>query len=191
MLKQMGGCFALIGKKKEQNPLYKEQKMYLEEIDSVESMIINQNCVRYYNSQEKDLTIKMNTYGCFVEKCNTMIDFLLLRKHDFLQERSLKESMFGKKFENHDCPELTRCFLNAITLGQTFNDNFIFVQSVRKPRAIMPPCEMVKLRLIMISFIHKEIMETSEFRRNVDEEFVQSFIGTHIFFHDHLIKRWL
>ena len=85
--------------------------------------------------------------------------------------------MFGKKFENHDCPELTRSFLNAITLGQTFNDNFIFVRSdrhdipmgrwqtgtFRKPRAIIAPCEMVKLRLIMISFIHKEIMDTSEF----------------------------
>ena len=34
----------------------------------------------------------------------------------------------------------------------------------------------------MISFIHKEITDTSEFQRNVDEEFVQSFIGTHIFF---------
>ena len=87
------------------------------------------------------------------------------------------ESMFGKKFENHDCPELTRCFLNAITLGQTFDDNFIFVKSdhrdipmgrwqtvtVRKLRAIIPPCEMVKLRLIMILFIHKEIMDTSNF----------------------------
>ena len=98
MLKQMGGCFALIGKKKEQKPLYKGQKMYLEEIDLVESMIINQNCIRYYNSQDKDLTIKLNTYGCFIEKCNSMVDLLLLTKHDFLRERSLKESMFGKKF---------------------------------------------------------------------------------------------
>ena len=78
-------------------------------------------------------------------------------------------------------------FLNAITLGQTFNDNFIFVKSdhcdipmgrrqtgtFRKPRNIIPPREMIKLRLVMISFIHKEIMSTSEFRRNVNEEFVQ------------------
>ena len=100
---------------------------------------------------------------------------------------------------------MTRCFLNANTLGQTFIDNFIVVKSdcrdilmgrwktgtFRKPRTIIPPCEMVKLRLIMISFIHKEIKDTSEFRRNVDEEFVQSFIGTHIFFYNRSIERWL
>ena len=33
----------------------------------------------------------------------------------------LKRNMFGKDFENQDCPELTRCFLNAITLSQTFS----------------------------------------------------------------------
>ena len=67
----------------------------------------------------------MNTYGCSIEKCNNIIDFLLLSKHDF--ENSLKLKMFSKKFENHNSPELTGCYLRAITLGQTFNDNFVFV----------------------------------------------------------------
>ena len=35
--------------------------------------------------------------------------------------------MFGRVFENHDCPELTKIFLNARTLLQTFNDDFTFV----------------------------------------------------------------
>ena len=35
--------------------------------------------------------------------------------------------MFGRVFENHDCPELMKIFLNAITLLQTFNDDFTFV----------------------------------------------------------------
>ena len=32
VLKQMGGCFALIGKKTMKLPLYKEQTLYLEEM---------------------------------------------------------------------------------------------------------------------------------------------------------------
>ena len=36
--------------------------------------------------------------------------------------------MFGRVFKNHDCPELTKIFLNAITLSQTFNDDFTFVR---------------------------------------------------------------
>ena len=37
-LKQMGSCFALVGKKIEQRPLYQEQMMYLEEMETVELM---------------------------------------------------------------------------------------------------------------------------------------------------------
>ena len=109
MLKQMGGCFALIGKERESS-LYKEQKLYLEEIELVEVMMINHNCIPFYYNLSKELVKKMNTYACFVEKCDSMIDFLLLTKHDFRREKMLKRNMFGKDFENHDCPELTRCF---------------------------------------------------------------------------------
>ena len=49
-------------------------------------------------------------------------------KHDFIQERIWKENMFGRVFENYDCPELMKIFLNAITLSQTFNDDFTFVR---------------------------------------------------------------
>ena len=38
MLRQMGGCFALIGKKSSKLPSYKEQKLYLEEMELMESM---------------------------------------------------------------------------------------------------------------------------------------------------------
>ena len=85
----MGGCFTLIGKERE-SPLYKEQKLYLEDIEFVELMMINHNCIPFYNNRYKELVKKMNTYACFVEKCNSMIDFLLLTKHDFHRERLLK-----------------------------------------------------------------------------------------------------
>ena len=81
-----------------------------------------------YNAQDRDIIEKMNTYGCFVEWCNSMIEFLILTKHDFERDRLLKMNMFGEVFENHDCQELTLFFLNAVTLGQTFNDDFTMIR---------------------------------------------------------------
>ena len=79
--------------------------------------------------------------------------------------------MFSKKFKNHNNPELTGCYLRAITLGQTFNDNFVFVGNntnhipsghwetivFKQMRRIVPPCELAKIRLLMMAFVHKEI----------------------------------
>ena len=136
LLKEMGGCFALIGKDSKRKPLYKQQKFYLEDIELSEVLTINQNHVKSYYKQEKELVEKMNTYGCSIEKCNNIIDILLLSKHDFEREKSSKLKMFGKKFENHDSPELTRCYLRAITLGQTFNNDFVFCWKRHQPHPI-------------------------------------------------------
>ena len=35
--------------------------------------------------------------------------------------------LFGRNFENADCPDLTKCHLRTMTLSQTFNDDFVFV----------------------------------------------------------------
>ena len=85
-------------------------------------------------------------------------------KHNFDRESTLKRNMFGKSFENHDCPELTKFFLNAINLSQTFNDDFTFIRgdgihvplgtwltNLERWFQVVPPCEMVKLRLIISS----------------------------------------
>ena len=90
----------------------------------------------------------------------------MLTKHDFIRESDIKKKMFGKCFENHDCPELTRHFLNAITLGQTFMDGFSFIRgssiplgrwqtNLQRTKEILHLCEMVNLRSMMVSFIHK------------------------------------
>ena len=47
-LKEMGGCFALIGKYSKRKPLYKDQKFYLEDIELSEVLTINQNYVKSY-----------------------------------------------------------------------------------------------------------------------------------------------
>ena len=56
-------------------------------------MTINQNHIKSFYKQDKHMILKMNKYGCSVEKCNNMIDFLLLSKHDFEREKRLKRRM--------------------------------------------------------------------------------------------------
>ena len=201
----MGDCFALIGKDSKRKPLYKEQKFYLEDIELSEALTINQNHVKSYHKQGKELVEKMNTYGCSIEKCNNIIDFLLLSKHDFEREKSLKMKIFGKKFENHDSPELTRCYLRAITLGQTFNNDFVFVGKdtnhipsgcwqtmvFRQMRRIVPPCELAKITLMMMAFVHKEIMDSNHSKSMVKPNELHEQIGARIFFHDRIIERWI
>ena len=93
--------------------------------------------------------------------------------------------------------------MNAITLGQTFNDDFTLIRgdgiyvplgiwqtNLERWSQVVPPCEMVKLRLIIISFVQKEIMNQWEFKDCCTTN-VQEFISNHVFFHDRLLERWL
>ena len=83
-------------------------------------------------------------------------------KMDFEKERDIKEYLFGKSFENLDCPKLTSCFLRSITLSQTFNGDFTFVgrtgeipcsklwRDVGRPvKQVLLLCVLAKLRLAM------------------------------------------
>ena len=65
-----------------------------------------------------------------IKKCGNIVCFLILTKRDFAKDYSIKERIFGKSFENIDCLSLTQCYACAITLGQTFNDDFVFVGKV-------------------------------------------------------------
>ena len=48
-------------------------------------MLINHAHVKLYSSQEdKELINKTDLYGCCIERCNNIIAFLLLTKHDFI-----------------------------------------------------------------------------------------------------------
>ena len=86
-------------------------------------MTINQGYIDKKFRGDRDIALKMHKYGCSIEKCYNMTDFLLLTKHDFEREKCLRRRMVGKHFKNHDNPQLTRCYLRAITIGQTFNDD--------------------------------------------------------------------
>ena len=100
-----------------------------------------------------------------------------------------------------DCPSLTKCYSRAITLSQTFNDDFVFVGKTNdipctrldaeKGHAInttVPPYELTKISLMMIAFIHKEIMVESQMKE-MFEDHIHEQIGTQVFFHDRIIER--
>ena len=123
-----------------------------------------------------------------------MNEFLLLTKMDFTKKSSIKSRLLGRQFENMDCPNLTNCYLRAITLSQTFNDDFMFVAKAKdipctrlhanKGRAInttVPPCELTKIRLMMMVFIHKEIMVESQMK-DMFKDHVHKQIGMRVFF---------
>ena len=151
-----------------------------------------------------DSMIQLDKYTFSIEKCECIIDFLLLSRRNFLIEAHLKKKLFGRSFENMDCPSLTGCFACRITLSQTFNDDFVFVSRIannilfshlhydymRLVDTVIPPCELSRIRLMMMSFIHKEIMTCGDFKRFVNESELHDIIGTKIFFHDSIIERW-
>ena len=101
-----------------------------------------------------------------------------------------------------DCPNLTKCYLRAITLSQTFNDDFMFVGKAKdipctrlhtdKGHAInttVSPCELTKIRLMMMVLIHKKIMVESRMK-NMFKDHVDEQIGMQVFFHHRIIERW-
>ena len=85
MIKQMGGYFALIGSTGKK-PLYKEQMFYVEDIDLIDHLMINGVSVEH-DSLESLIRLEENAFS--VEKCDDMVDFLLLSKMDFEEESKL------------------------------------------------------------------------------------------------------
>ena len=116
--------------------------------------------------------IRLDEFVLNVERCNNVNEFLILTKLDFEQEQYLKRRLFGKELENMDCLMLTRNYLCSVTLGHTFNDNFLFVdlnldyipcssmhsEGRRVINKVIPPCKLVKMRHIMMLFIHNEVI---------------------------------
>ena len=107
--------------------------------------------------------------------------------------------MFGREFENHDCPSLTKNYLRCITLDQTFSDDFVFVglnlkyipcslmhnESRHPLNQVVPPCKLAKIRHVMIAFINSEILPKDCF---LDDDDLHEHVGSYVFFHDRLIE---
>ena len=194
-LKLMGGlCFLKF--KNSKKSLQKRVTLMVDNVDHVNEVQINGVSYEHFKHVEH-----LDKCAFDVEWCYNMNNFLSLTKMDFEQEKTIKRHFFGKEFENMDCPDLTRTYLRAITLGQTFNDEFTFVslphdyipcsamhsEKRRSTNVTMSSCELAKMRLMMMAFIHNEVSRVSPFADIYDSDF-QEHIGSRVYFHDRLIE---
>ena len=130
--------------------------------------------------------------ACTIERCKNMVDFLLITRNEFTGiDARQKESIFGKSFDNIDCPSVVNVCFRCCTLGQTFNDNFSLTRQRKTLSTIVskviPPCTLSKVHLMMMCFIYKFIQSHYFVKLNVAEDAVHRYIGESIFFHDRLI----
>ena len=107
----------------------------------------------------------------------------------------MKRVLYGKEFENMDCQDLVKNYLPAVTLAQTFSDDFTFFKmdlnyipcssmhsEKRRPiNEVVPLCELAKMCLIMIGFVHSQIEHVDPFSGVYDFE-IHKKIGNNIFF---------
>ena len=117
---------------------------------------------------------------------------LLITRDEFTGiDARQKESIFGKSFDNINCPSVVNVCFRCCTLGQTFNDNFSLTRRRKTLSTIVskviPPCTLSKVRLMMMCFIYKFIQSHYFVKLNVAEDAVHRYIGESIFFHDRLI----
>ena len=199
MLKQMGGYFSLTGQSNK--PLYREQSCFS---PHHHAYLIDELMIKGVMTESDFFTDieHLDEYTFSIEKCVNVREFLILTKMDFTGEDAIKQRLFGKLFENVDCLELTKYYLRLITLTQTFNDNFTFVGNgidilcstmhsdkgcqVNVP---IPPCELTRIRLMMMAFIQNEIMDDTRIK-DIPEHLIHKQISMRVFFHDQIIEQW-
>ena len=158
------------------------------DVDYVDGTQINELYIDYEYS---NIVLRLNEFAFNAERCKDVIDFLLLRNMDFEQERYIKKRLYGREFENMDCPKLVKNYLRCITLSHTFNDDFTFVDlnldylpctsrhsEKRRPlNLVVSPCKLVKIRLMMMTFVHKQVGLKGVLDKDIHEH-----IGQRIFF---------
>ena len=54
----------------------------------------------------------------------------------------------------------------------------------------MPPCELIKVHLMMMAFVHTQIEPLQQFKQIYNSDFHEQ-VGNRIFFHDRLIEHWM
>ena len=173
----------------------------IDEVDHVDEIQINGLHLDY---EYFKTALGLDDFAFNVEHCKNLTEFLVLTKMDFEQECYIKKRMYGKEFENMDCPSLVRNYLHAVTLLHMFNDDFTFVdlnlgyilcssmhgKGRLSLNQVVPPCKLAKIRLMMMAFVHSQIQHVTLFSRMHDSD-IHKQIGNKIFFHDRLIECWM
>ena len=192
-LRQCGGFFSLLSKGNSRRPMWSIDSSSVTDADTVDAYMAN---ARYIRRQCVEFTME-NREKCFgLEFCNCFIDFLILTRDEFSKDNA-KERLFGKQFLNIDCPSVIRTCFRCITLGQTFNDDFTMDlraennrgQEETILRSTMSSCLLTKVRLLIMCFIHRFVLE-HYLLRSISGN-VQEFIGNRVFFHDRLVQLFM
>ena len=192
----MGG-FCFLRCKGSRKSLIEKAGITVNDVDYVDETQINGLYIDYEYS---NIILRLDEFAFNAEHCKDVIDFLLLSKMDFEQERYIKKRLYGREFENMDCSKLVKNYLRCITLSHTFNDDFTFVDlnldylpctsrhsEKRRPlNLVVSPCKLAKIRLMMMTFVHKQIGLKGVLDKDIHEH-----IGQRIFFHDRLIECWI
>ena len=195
------GCYCFLKTKKGKKSLMESVKLTMDEVDHVDEVQINgvHFDYKYFRS-----ILHLDDFAFNVERCKNISEFLVLTKKDFEQEQYIKTRLYGKEFENMDCPNLVKNYLRGVMLSHTFNDDFTFVdfnstcipcswmhsEKRRSLNKVVSQCEMAKMHLVMMSFVHNQIEHVSPFNRLGDFD-IHEHIGSRVFFHDRLLERWM
>ena len=199
-LKLMGGyCF--LKTKKGKKSLMESVKLTMDEVDHVDEVQINGV---HFDYEYFGSILHLDDFAFNVERCKKVLEFLVLTKIHFEQEQYIKKRLYGKEFENMDCHDVVKNYLHGVTLLHTFNDDFTFVdfnsmcipcswmhsEKRHSLSKVVSPCEMAKMHLVMMSFVHNQIEHVSPFNQLGDFD-IHEHIGSRVFFHDRLLERWM
>ena len=196
-LRQLGGLFSLISRE-DGHMMHEKRDFKCKDAALVDTIMTNDAIVDGFNGRitKHHRRFRHNRLledACTIERCKNMMDFLLITRNEFTGiDAQQKESIFGKSFDNIDCPSVVNVCFRCCTLGQTFNDNFLLTRQRKASSSmivskVIPPCTLSKVRLMMMCFIYKFIQSHYFVKLNVAEDAIHRYIGESIFFHDRLI----
>ena len=195
-LRQLGGLFSLVSRE-DGRMMHEKRDFKCKDAVLVDTIMTNDAIVDGFNGRitKHHWRFRHNKLledACTIERCKNMMDFLLITRNEFTGiDAQQKESIFGKSFDNIDCPSVVNVCFRCCTLGQMFNDNFSLTRQRKTSSTIVskviPPCTLSKVCLMMMCFIYKFIQSHYFVKLNVAEDAVHRYIGESIFFHDRLI----
>ena len=128
-LRQLGGLFSLISRE-DGRMMHEKRDFKCKDAALIDTIMTNDAIVdgfdgRITKHHRRFRHNKLLEDACTIERCKNMMDFLLITRNEFTGiDAQQKESIFGKSFDNIDCPSVVNVCFRCCTLGQTFNDNF-------------------------------------------------------------------
>ena len=128
-LRQLGGMFSLMSRE-DGCLMYVKKEFKCKDAAIVDAIMTNDARVNGFEGRitkhhKRFQHNRLLEDACTIERCKSMMDFLVITRDEFTGiDAEHKESIFGKGFDNIDCPSVVNVCFRCCTLGQTFNNNF-------------------------------------------------------------------